>query len=379
MNVVKAEAVKAGGWDGRCVLTPAAREEMEWWVKRAHHFNGNWLRPPVPQHVLTTDASELAWGATLQRAVAARGPPTEARECWEEEIAQQFQMGRISVNVLELEAVLRALKLFRRELRGSTVVLRSDNASTVWDLTKWKSRSPPMNMRLRGMFLCLHSEGITLIPQHIPGMENVEADRLSRYLEASDWQLNPTIFGAIQKRRRRCRIDAMASARNHLLPRFWTWKREPGATATNVFHQHHMDPDSPLWINPPFNLIRRVLLHVNQTQARATVVVPDWGWANWWPPPLTLPRLADTFRPVSQRNSHGVGPPPWQLWACELSGMRQDQREAQQAWGEALHRPDDALVARFGLTRGEHAQSGREEPVRKLHKLVVATSWEAPW
>ena len=384
LNMDKTQAVRKGGWDGPATLGPGSMAELKWWATQARRFNGTDLSPRVPRWTLTTDASERAWGATLAPH-SGRGPTQEARETWEESTAKQFERGQISVNVLELEGVLRAVRVFKKELMGNCVVLRSDNSSVVWDTTKWKSRSPPMNSRLRELFLCTWLARITLLPQHIAGVDNKDADRLSRYWEASDWQLHPDLFRQVQKLRRRCKIDAFASARNHLLPRFWSWKREPGAEATDFFTQLVVDPDTPLWINPPFQLLGRVLAHLQRVQARATVVVPDWRWAWWWPmlmglltaPPLTLPRMQDTFRPVSRRNMQGVGRPPFHLWVCEVSGWWPDQQAAQQAWGQNLHRPDDALVMACGQLG---APSAREAPEARRHRQGVAPkSWEAPW
>ena len=398
LNVNKTQAVRRGGWDGPAPLQAAAKAELRWWVTSAKQYNGTDLKPPPPQWCLTTDASEHAWGATLTRhpdlarvrpsvSTAIPTPTLEARETWEEEIARQFQDREISVNVLELEAVLRAVRVFKTELRGKCVVLRCDNSSTVWDVLKWKSRSLPMNARLRELFLSTRLSGITLLPQHIAGVENTQADKLSRYLEASDWQLHPLIFKRVQKMRRRCKVDGFASARNHLLDRWWSWKREPGAEATDFFQQTFIEQETALWLNPPFELMGRVLAHVERIRARATLVVPAWPWAHWWPtlmrlmtaPPLTLPRWKDTFRPVSRRNQEGVGLPPWACYACEVSGDRHDQLSQQRVWGEKLHRPDGELVRVCGQAprtsgRGVEAPEGRH-----LLKPMPPKSRESPW
>jgi len=105
--------------------------------------------------------------------------------------------------------------------------------------------------------------------------------------------------------------------------------------------------------------------------------------------PLTLPRLPDTFRPVSRRNMSGVGLPPWHLWVCEISGDRKEQLAARLAWGEALYRPDDALArqcGRLASARDDRPQRrGRPRPFEApekredAHRAVCPALAEAPW
>ncbi len=37
------------------------------------------------------------------------------------------------------------------------------------------------------------------------------------------------------------------------------------------------------WVHPPYRMVGRVVLHMQQCRARGTLVVPWWEKAAWWP------------------------------------------------------------------------------------------------
>jgi len=394
LNMCKCDSVRRAGWDGAVTLSAEARIELNWWMTHARHYNGVPMHSPNPSWVLTTDSSDLAWGATLTARAAlphtwcaSTVAPTTittrmAREMWN----RPSRRSATSVNALELEAGRRALQTFVSDLRGTTVLWQCDNQTVVWDTTKWKSRVPEINQKLRLLFLWTRLHHVTLTTVHVSGDTNKTADWLSRWVERSDWQLHPRLFHAIMKQRLWCQVDAFASAGNHLLPRYWSLLWSPGAEAHNFFAQN-LALDR-LWVNPPFALIPRVLVALQQHRARGVIVVPRWESQPWWPvlmnmttaPPLSIPRTRQTFRPISRHNASGVGLPPWPLLAVQFSGDKQEQRNAQQLWGPALCTPDMSLLRQLPhLLRTRSTVDDMQSTWCTQSRLTSSPYCETPW
>ena len=71
---------------------------------------------------------------------------------------------------------------------------------------------------------------------HVPGIENVCSDRLSRKHESSlEWKLHPTVFKWIGERYFAPDIDLFASRLNYQVGRYVSWKPDPGAWAVDAF------------------------------------------------------------------------------------------------------------------------------------------------
>ena len=95
------------------------------------------------------------------------------------------------------------------------------------------------------------------------------------------------------------------------------------------------------WVNPPFALIGKVLLHMKACKAVGTIIVPRWPKREWWPllrarngagwasyvvgvRCLNTNRQADVFLPgPGSANTIVVGAPKWLVFA-----LRVDFRES---------------------------------------------------
>ena len=134
---------------------------------------------------------------------------------------------------------------------------------------------------------CLQRD-ILLTAQHLPGKENVIADKESRTMkDRSDWTLNPVIFHRIQKHFPYLENDLFATRLSHQLPRCYSWRPDPLAEATNAFLQDWGPVKG--YANPPWNLIGRVLAKVeSQGVELVTLIAPIWPSQPWYPRLLSL-------------------------------------------------------------------------------------------
>ena len=102
--------------------------------------------------------------------------------------------------------------------------------------------------------------GISLIAYHIPGKENITVDTGSRVLKDRwDWKLNPDLFRLIQQNFGPLEIDLFASRISTQLPRFFSWRLDPEAEATDAFKQFWRGKN---YANPPWAVIPCVLAQV---------------------------------------------------------------------------------------------------------------------
>ena len=175
---------------GRLRLRP-----VQWWAATAWcQRTRNWSdRIQVPQWVL----SEVAWWSSP---AVLQGLPLAARETevtlftdasssgWGAQLGSHSTQGQWSasqrlchINVLEMQAVIYAVRDFLPHLRYRVVRLMCDNAVTVaYIKNEGGTRSHTlMQMTIRLLKWC-DSKAITLVPVHLPGVCNIQADSLSR-------------------------------------------------------------------------------------------------------------------------------------------------------------------------------------------------------
>ena len=116
---------------------------------------------------LFTDASSSGWGAQLGSHSTQGQWSASQRLC--------------HINVLEMQAVIYAVRDFLPHLRYRVLRLMCDNAVTVaYIKNEGGTRSHTlMQMTIRLLKWC-DSKAITLVPVHLPGVRNIQADSLSR-------------------------------------------------------------------------------------------------------------------------------------------------------------------------------------------------------
>ena len=115
----------------------------------------------------------------------------------------------------------------------------------------------------------------------IPREKNQQADYLSRLVDHDDWMLNPYIFQWIDSIWGPHTIDRFATHYNRQLPRFNSRFWNPNSEAVDAFTCDWSGENN--WLCPPVYLIPRVLRHAANSKAAATLVVPEWPSAPYWP------------------------------------------------------------------------------------------------
>ena len=146
---------------------------------------------------------------------------------------------------------------------------------------------------------------VTLQAEHIAGTVNTQMDKESRVMiDRWDWKLHPQIFSRLNRQFGPFQIDLFASRVSTQLRRFYNWRPDPLAEGTDAFLQ--MWPE-PVFANPPWALISRVLREVLTQRATITLIAPVWKTQVWYPTllnflvdyPVTLPAEEETITQVN--------------------------------------------------------------------------------
>ena len=140
------EAISGCAWDSKDVrLTPAVREEMQWWLQRLTACNGSTLWSRAEQGIIASDASEFRYAA-----YTVSGQPAGFR--WqldftpaELSLTQSHELGS---TVRELTAIHRCIQTlldsFPHHVQHAHLQWLSDSQSGVGDLTRMRAGTPEL-------------------------------------------------------------------------------------------------------------------------------------------------------------------------------------------------------------------------------------------
>ena len=293
-----------GTWRGVVSLTPASMAELRWWRDELENWNGRSLQRSEPDLAMYSDASNSGWGAVL-------GSQT-AFGHWDASEAQ------LHINELELRAVLLGMRSFLPAMRGRTVLLRVDNMVAVAYLNhQGGTHSPRLSAVAQDVWNLALSEGILLEAQHIPGVENVDADAASRQNPARhEWCLHPRIFRQVDRRYGPFTVDLFATVLNRQLPRYYSWRPDPETSGLDALQQSWSTEAG--YANPPWILIPDILRKISSDSARVLLIAPVWPSQAWYPTMLALLRAPPTVLPTAPADLFCPDRSPWAVDAPEI-------------------------------------------------------------
>ena len=265
--------------------------DLQWWLHLPRLSLGMSLCQVSPDLHFWSDASDVGWGAHLDRQIASG--------LWD------THQAALSINARELLAVQLGLHQFQSSLQGRTVAIFCDNTTAVAYLRKeGGTRSPLLNTLAQEILRWTESLSIRLAPQFLPGSNSVLADTLSRphQLPHSEWSLNLTVFQSL-RRLWPVQIDLFATSDTHRCSIYFSPFRDPMAAGTDAFLQSCDGLQASAF--PPVAIIPRVLAKLRaSTGTELTLVAPPWAQRPWFSdlvqlslaPPVILPARQDLLR-----------------------------------------------------------------------------------
>ncbi|KAL0867696.1 hypothetical protein ABMA27_008431 [Loxostege sticticalis] len=271
-------------------FTEEVRLELEWWLKNVsqkspiHHES-------LPINYVVTDASDVRWGALVNNDML-QGTWTRRQRHWH-------------CNLKEMYAVIAAITSKAQTLNNSSIVLQSDNR-TVVSFIKNEGGT---------------SLNAVLVPHHLPGRYNTEADHLSRNRAGSEWHLLIEATEKVFNLWGTPDIDLFASSEAHVVSSYATLDL---SDSNACFHDAFSKcwRFDLAWVFRPPALLPRVLHHLNSATGKYIIVAPKWTKPFWdQVPDLKSRALA---RPVKMKNltttliDTATGRPPAQVHNLQL-------------------------------------------------------------
>ncbi|MCG7869237.1 MAG: hypothetical protein JAY74_23055 [Candidatus Thiodiazotropha taylori] len=261
-------------YQAKVSLNTECLQELRWWISQMRSWNGKSIISAGPDLTLTSDASKKGWGAALGT--------KRAQGLWTRE-----ETG-LHINVLELKGALFALRTFAQDLREIHIHMKMDNRTAVAYIQKMGgTRSARMLPVTQEIWKFALDREIVLSAEYLPGSLNTEADWQSRnFQDSSDWQLKKCVFQQLNSWWGPFKLDLFASRHNTQLEQYVSWYPDPYAQAVDAFQQPWKMEG--LYLFPPFAMIPRCLMKVQQDKISVVLIAPPWQTQPWFPSLLSM-------------------------------------------------------------------------------------------
>jgi hypothetical protein len=273
LNKARTAAVLTHGWD-RETRIPAEGilQEIQWWLSALKTNEPRRIQHAPPQATVFTDASPLGWGAHAWLQQARLSVWMHGR--WKK---------KATSNALECQAVERALRRLRQlpEAKAvSSVIIRSDNTATCYNINR-RSACDTLLPALSRLLRFADSTGLQMTAEHVSGLDKITADRLSRISPGGDYALRMECLQHLQTVWK-VQIDAdlFAAGWNAKHPRYFSFGRDRLALGRDAFLTDCSVFRLPL-LHPPIPLIPKVLRRLQQTGTSAVLIAPLWMRQTW--------------------------------------------------------------------------------------------------
>ena len=270
LNFITALRVK-NDWDSLWTLDSEAVSDLNWWCSANL---GDLVPVPIlksePDLSLFTDASLTGWGAYLSTGEFVSGS-------WNKVDSNEH------INFLELKTVLLALRTFRDALYKKSILVRSDNSTSVFYINKMGgTHSKKLCLLSLEIWNILLQNSITCRASHISGIDNTVADYLSRNLNCHEYYLCPDAFKQILHLIPFIlELDIFASSKNTKLDRYVSLFEDPFAYAIDCFSFRW---PSHIYAFPPIPLVLKSINKIKQDQVEFCLfVTPAWNTSTFLP------------------------------------------------------------------------------------------------
>lgn len=327
-----------GKFDEKMILSSQAKLEIDWWLsnidkcmKKVSHGH--------PSIVICSDASLIGWGGIRNKSKT--GGHWSADE------------SNMHINALELKAVLFTLQSLCSTEQGTHIRARIDNTTAVAYINNMGgTKSLICNEIAKEIWHWCIIREIWISAEHLPGSQNVEADKESRvFHDNTEWMLDSYIFNLVCKRLGEVDIDLFASRLNKQIVPYVSWRPDPGALFIDAFSSNWAN--NIFYAFPPFSLLSRCLQKIEMDEAVGTIIVPCWPTQPWFPKlmrliikdPVLLPKniLSLPYNNICHPLHNKL-----RMMACRLSG-KSIENEAYQKKLQTFYWPRGEVVQNFSM------------------------------
>ena len=267
---------KGFSYETRIYPSQAACLDLDWWASCGTSLPARSLYSFSPDINLWSDSSETGWGGWSSQGDSTYG-------FWS--LYESF----LHINILELKAVFFLLKSFFRQTYNCSILIHTDNTTVIAYIN---NQGGSCSARLCHLALdiwnfCIQ-RNIMIQAIHIPGVENIEADKLSRMpFNDHSYYLSQNTFDNIQdKLSFPLYIDCFASRLNYKLPNFISFLSDPLSSMVNAFSFKWSEN---VYLFPPLPLINKVISKfITDSVKRGLFITPYWPSRPWFSSLLNL-------------------------------------------------------------------------------------------
>jgi ribonuclease HI len=186
LDSFKTTSVAAAGWDGDSTpMTEQMLTDISWWKQTIAANLPRRLDIPPPEISIFTDASPIGWRVHVRL-------PNDTHEL----VMHGVWKKKATSNSLECQAVERALRRLRQIPQAdsvSSVLVRSDNTSTCYNINR-QAACDTLMPALTSLLRFAERANLHLTAEHISGVDNGKADRLSRISPGGDYSLKTEVL-----------------------------------------------------------------------------------------------------------------------------------------------------------------------------------------
>ena len=273
-----------GNFEAQALVSDRGRSEVEWWL--GHLERSRKVRLGAPEREICTDASLEGWGAH-------EGELSIGGRLLQDELEDH-------INVLELRAILLALRAFCKEKGEHVRVLTENTTVLAYVKNMGGVRSEACNSVAKQIWEYCESMELWVTIAHIPGVDNVLADFRSRnFRDDLEWEVSPKVFSRICKMFGTPEVDLFASRGTARVGTYVAWGPDPGAWRVDAFSfqwTEHL-----YYAFPPCSLVTRVIQKLETEKAKVILVAPAWATQPWYG---RLKRLAKRIIHFRARNGN---------------------------------------------------------------------------
>lgn len=274
---------KFNTYKAQILITNQIKIELKWWENSILNSVKNINMENFDLEIFT-DASNTGWGAVCGN--------NKTHGFWGE------IEGSHHINYLELLAIFYALRCFALNKSHINIVFRVDNKTAIAYINKMGGiRFQKLNNLSKEIWSWCEERNIFIYATYIASKDNTVADMESRSVAIdTEYCLNMQYFQKIVFEFGNPTIDLFASNINSKCTKFISWRKDPGAIASDAFSINWGNYNN-FYAFPPFSLVGRVLNKIIRDQAKGILIVPFWQTQYWYPlflrlcvkKPLTLP------------------------------------------------------------------------------------------
>lgn len=262
-------------WDSNVYLFKEAVDEMRFWFLNLVELNGCLIDIRFTHDfVLFSDASATGYGGYVLHI-----NDSEVIGKWSDSEKKESSTWR------ELEAVLRMLRHFEksligRRLTGRKILWYSDNQNVISIILNG-SMKMKLQYKAKEIFRMCVKNNFAVIPAWVPRSDNHIADIYSKSSDSDDWSISDDLFNLLSKCWGPFTVDRFSSDYNAKCEIFNSRWWCPGTSGIDAFNQIWSFDNN--WLVPPPRLIPKVVSKLIDEKASATMIVPFWTSAPFWP------------------------------------------------------------------------------------------------